>query len=118
MGARDLRPVFPGHDSASGRFPGALAPRPSHPREIAETLRRELAESWRETIGGMRVRFGEFELKSTVSMGIAAYPGNGLAPAELLRAADEALYRAKDSGRDRVVISETRRQAGYLGTGK
>jgi len=63
---------------------------------------RQRAESWRETIGGMRVRFGEFELKSTVSMGIAAYPGNGLAPAELLRAADEALYRAKRDGRDCV----------------
>jgi len=39
---------------ASGRFPGALAPRPSHPREIAETLRRELAERWRETLDRFR----------------------------------------------------------------
>ena len=35
---------------AHGRFPGALVPRPSRPREIAETLRRELAERWREKL--------------------------------------------------------------------
>ena len=37
--------------------PGALAPRPSHPREIAEALRRELAERWRETLERFRVEF-------------------------------------------------------------
>ena len=42
---------------ARGRFPGALAPRPSHPREIAETLRRELAERWRETLRCFRAEF-------------------------------------------------------------
>jgi L-lactate dehydrogenase complex protein LldG len=39
---------------ARGRFPGALAARPSHPREIAEALRRELAERWRETLDRFR----------------------------------------------------------------
>jgi L-lactate dehydrogenase complex protein LldG len=42
---------------AHGRFPGALAPRPSHPREIAETLRRELAERWPETLERFRTEF-------------------------------------------------------------
>lgn len=42
---------------ARGRFPGALAPRPSHPREIAEALRRELAERWRETLERFRAEF-------------------------------------------------------------
>jgi L-lactate dehydrogenase complex protein LldG len=42
---------------AHGRFPGALAPRPSHPREIAEILRRELAERWRETLERFRAEF-------------------------------------------------------------
>jgi L-lactate dehydrogenase complex protein LldG len=36
---------------------GAVAPRPSHPREIAEALRRELAERWPETLEGFRVEF-------------------------------------------------------------
>jgi L-lactate dehydrogenase complex protein LldG len=41
---------------AAGRG-GALAPRPSHPREIAETLRRELAERWPQTLERFRAEF-------------------------------------------------------------
>jgi len=40
-----------------GLFTAAVTPRPSHPREIAETLRRELAERWRETLESFRVEF-------------------------------------------------------------
>ena len=36
---------------------GGLTPRPSHPREIAEALRRELAERWRETLERFRLEF-------------------------------------------------------------
>jgi L-lactate dehydrogenase complex protein LldG len=36
---------------------GAVAPRPSHPREIADVLRRELAERWPETLERFRVEF-------------------------------------------------------------
>ena len=42
---------------ARARFPASVAPRPSHPREIAETLRRELAERWPETLERFRVEF-------------------------------------------------------------
>ena len=42
----------------------------------------------------------------TVSIGVAALPLNGTSPAELLAAADAALYRAKRDGRDRVVKAE------------
>jgi L-lactate dehydrogenase complex protein LldG len=42
---------------ARGLFPGALAPRPSHPRDVADTLRRELAERWRETLERFRAEF-------------------------------------------------------------
>ena len=40
-----------------GLFTAAVTPRPSHPREIAETLRRELAERWRETLERFRIEF-------------------------------------------------------------
>jgi diguanylate cyclase (GGDEF)-like protein/PAS domain S-box-containing protein len=42
----------------------------------------------------------------TVSIGVAALPRNGTSPAELLAAADAALYCAKREGRDRVVKAE------------
>jgi diguanylate cyclase (GGDEF)-like protein len=41
----------------------------------------------------------------TASFGVAVYPANGIKPANLLKAADEALYRAKHEGRDRVCVA-------------
>jgi diguanylate cyclase (GGDEF)-like protein len=41
----------------------------------------------------------------TVSMGVAAYPEHGNDPEALLKAADGALYEAKDQGRNRVVVA-------------
>jgi len=41
----------------------------------------------------------------TFSIGVAASPENGTTSAEILKAADTALYRAKHEGRDRVVVA-------------
>jgi diguanylate cyclase (GGDEF)-like protein len=41
----------------------------------------------------------------TVSLGVAAYPGDGQSPEELLQCADGALYLAKKQGRNRTVWS-------------
>ncbi len=38
----------------------------------------------------------------TISIGLAAFPDDGKSPEDLLRAADEALYESKRSGRNRV----------------
>lgn len=42
----------------------------------------------------------------TSSLGVACFPDHGVTRVSLLRAADEALYRAKKGGRNQVVISE------------
>jgi diguanylate cyclase (GGDEF)-like protein len=42
----------------------------------------------------------------TPSLGVADFPEHGTAVEDILRAADRALYRAKDEGRDRVVLGE------------
>ncbi len=44
----------------------------------------------------------------TTSLGIATFPMNALNSAELLRAADNALYAAKRSGRNRVCVATDR----------
>jgi diguanylate cyclase (GGDEF)-like protein len=41
----------------------------------------------------------------TLSFGVASYPANGLNGEALIGAADEALYEAKRTGRDRVVVA-------------
>ncbi len=43
----------------------------------------------------------------TLSFGVAAYPAHGDSGEALIRAADSALYEAKRSGRDRVVLARS-----------
>lgn len=42
----------------------------------------------------------------TISIGVALYPVNGPQPADLMRAADQALYAAKRNGRNRVQLAD------------
>jgi diguanylate cyclase (GGDEF)-like protein len=44
----------------------------------------------------------------TISVGVAALPEHGMSPKQLMAAADAALYEAKRSGRDRVVVASAR----------
>ena len=62
---------------------------------VAEKLRR-LVESW---------QFPGVPRTVTISAGIAAYPAHGQGRDELVRAADGALYAAKQAGRNRVYIT-------------
>lgn len=66
----------------------------------------ERAERWRLKIEAIRIAFGNFELSFTASAGVAAYPDHGKTPDQLTHAADQALYQAKDQGRNRIVICE------------
>jgi diguanylate cyclase (GGDEF)-like protein/PAS domain S-box-containing protein len=65
------------------------------------------ADILRQEIKKMSLKFqGQFIGAITISMGVAAYPAHGINLDDLLRAADTALYKAKQEGRDRVVIRE------------
>ncbi len=61
------------------------------------------AEELRAACEAMVIRYGDHNLpRVTISMGIAALPGDGSDPQTLLSAADAALYRAKAEGRNKV----------------
>lgn len=50
----------------------------------------------------------------TLSIGVAAYPEHGGESADLLRCADQALYRAKQLGRNRIEIYQPNWESGDL----
>lgn len=63
--------------------------------DMAERLRRRVeAESWSHLNG----RLGAI----TISVGVATYPEHGQTAEQLFHAADLAMYKAKESGRNRV----------------
>lgn len=64
-----------------------------HVRQVAEKLRTLLAEP---------MVFEGNRLQVTPSIGIALMPDHGDTPADLLKRADIALYRAKDAGRNAI----------------
>ena len=49
----------------------------------------------------------------TVSIGIAGFPGDGDSSESLIQAADQALYRAKQDGRNRVIVYQ-RKDASFF----
>jgi len=64
-----------------------------------------LAERLRKRIAGLAIDLedGSEPIRVTISIGVAAFPEVACeAPADLIDAADRALYRAKEAGRDRV----------------
>ncbi len=67
---------------------------------------RNRAERVRARIKGMNVIYQGRSLGAvTISAGVAAFPKDGAAAAEIIAAADAALYAAKRAGRDRVMLA-------------
>ena len=77
---------------------------------LAEASR--VAERIREAIGRKVFAVNGDSCSVTVSIGVADHRGEALNFKSLFKAADEALYQAKDGGRDKVVVAEAPRDAG------
>ena len=80
IGGEEFAVILPGADAAE-----AFA--------VAERLRCRLRDA-----------FAHAAVPITISFGIASHPAHAETAASLVRAADEALYGAKDSGRNRTVV--------------
>ncbi len=68
----------------------------------------ELAERCRAVVAATQVAGRHGLLSVTASMGVASLAGGSGDLDQLLSAADDALYRAKSDGRDRVVVAESK----------
>ncbi|NWG33790.1 MAG: diguanylate cyclase [Chloroflexi bacterium] len=71
---------------------------------ITIEVAKERVSSLHRSIASLSISFGRFNLNVTMSMGISWYPKHGETKESLLRAADRALYAAKNGGRNRVVV--------------
>jgi diguanylate cyclase (GGDEF)-like protein len=72
---------------------------------FAERIRKEIESM---TVNGNSI---------TVSIGIASFPQHGTSPDELVKSVDDALYRAKSRGKNRIVIAEKASDLDQKGTG-
>jgi diguanylate cyclase (GGDEF)-like protein/PAS domain S-box-containing protein len=63
------------------------------------------AEAWREAFSRFSLRHKQQTLSVTTSIGVAVYPEHGTTVNDVLRVADEALYAAKQAGRNRVEVA-------------
>jgi len=72
------------------------------------SLAMAIADRVRDRIRHLNVEgIPDSELNLSASVGIAFFPEDGQDPKQLMKAADDALYSAKRSGRDRVVLAES-----------
>ena len=64
------------------------------------------ADRLRQGIRDLQIKtYDMLPVGATASFGIASFPNNGDSAAELLRAAEKALYKAKTGGRDAVMVA-------------
>jgi diguanylate cyclase (GGDEF)-like protein len=66
----------------------------------------ERAEQIRITFHAWCISFEGHELHNTLSLGAAAYPNHGTSAEEVLSSADQALYLAKQNGRNQIATPQ------------
>jgi diguanylate cyclase (GGDEF)-like protein/PAS domain S-box-containing protein len=63
----------------------------------------ERAEQIRASLNSLYIPYEIYTLTTTISIGIACYPAHGQTREAILRAADKAMYAAKQAGRDHIL---------------
>ena len=103
--ARLLREHFRRDTDRLSRFGGEEFVLFASYREVADIIAR--LEGFREAVAAYHTQKQKPELRLTVSIGLAhGVPGPDSVPADYLRLADQALYRAKHNGRNRLETAQ------------
>ena len=76
---------------------------PNAPLDVAY----QRAESLRDELSNAFIEYEGLHLKTSFSAGVAGFPVHGSTSDAILNAADTALYQAKNTGRNRVVMYES-----------
>ena len=66
----------------------------------------ERAEAWRQDFSETPIDYDGMKFFAAFSAGVATYPQHGSSGDAILQAADKALYRSKDAGKNRVTFFE------------
>jgi len=64
----------------------------------------ERADAWRQIFSETAIQYEGMDFFTTFSAGVASYPDHGATADVILQAADKALYRSKNSGRNMVTL--------------
>ena len=70
----------------------------------------ERAEMWRQDFSETAIDYDGMKFSATFSAGVATFPQHGHTGDLILQAADQALYRSKDSGKNKVTAYLSRKE--------
>lgn len=73
---------------------------------LPESAAHERAEQWRQRFASLGQSRDDLPCALSLSIGVALFPAHGTSQDTLFRVADQALYKAKTGGRNRVVIHD------------
>ena len=73
--------------------------------EVSVEIAQQRAEELRKRVQELTVYYGNTSIQITISAGVATIPEHGFDAADVIKAADEALYQAKSGGRNLVVLA-------------
>jgi diguanylate cyclase (GGDEF)-like protein len=65
---------------------------------------RKRAQQWRKAFQLLQNSFNGQEVRTTISIGVAAFPAHGMDGEAVVHAADKALYASKARGKNRVTV--------------
>jgi diguanylate cyclase (GGDEF)-like protein len=79
--------------------------------QVAEKIRVTLAEPYRIAIGAGQDVTGQVEHRCTASIGVEMFAGGAMSEVDILKRADAAMYKAKESGRNAISFHEEKQHA-------